>query len=80
MLSLIKYITPNFENSPLDLNMSGFKFEDLMYDLIANELKTPFELGAEIIKTERTRDGGVDIILQSPISLQLFGHRLFQEF
>lgn len=73
MLSLIKYITPNFENSPLDLNMSGFKFEDLMYDLIANELKTPFELGAEIIKTERTRDGGVDIILQSPISLQLFG-------
>lgn len=77
MLSSIKYITSNLENAPLDLRMSGFKFEDLMYDLITKELKTPFKSGAEIIKTESTRDGGVDIIIRSPIPLQLFGQNFY---
>lgn len=45
MLSSIKYITSNLENAPLDLRMSGFKFEDLMYDLITKELKTPLQIG-----------------------------------
>ena len=77
MLSSIQYITYNFEKEPFDLNMSGYDFEDLLYDLISDELRTSYNCGVKIIKTEPTRDGGVDIIIHSPISLQLFGQNFY---
>lgn len=77
MLSSIQYITDNFEKEPLDLNMSGFDFENLLYDLISYDLRESYNSGVKITKTEPTRDGGVDIIIHSPICLKLFGQNFY---
>lgn len=75
MLSLVQYVNGNIEKQELDLHMTGLEFEETIYYLLSQDLRDIllFEK-AEIYRTEKTRDGGIDIIVQTKVPLNLFGH------
>ena len=71
MLSTIQYITEQSDFS-FDVDF-GYKFEDKLYTLLANDLKPYYKFGVTIKKTPKSRDGGVDIIIRSSVSLTIMG-------
>lgn len=74
MLTAVKYVTENFNNQIWNFEDStGHVFEDYIYTIIVNELKPYYKNNLRIIKTSRTRDDGIDIYIESPISFLLFG-------
>lgn len=74
MLTAVNYVTDNFNNQIWDFEDStGQVFEDYIHTIIANELKPYYKNNLRVIKTSRTRDDGIDIYIESPISFVLFG-------
>lgn len=75
MLSAIQYITTNFENIAWDINMTGLEFEELIYNMLAYDLRKYFCQDVRLYKTENTRDGGIDIIIESAITINIMGQQ-----
>lgn len=73
MLSSVQNITQNCEDKEWDMHIKGLEFESLIYNMIAYDLNQYYKQGVDLIKTENTRDGGVDIIIKSSVSLNLMG-------
>ena len=74
MLSTIQIISDG-ELNKWDWKTSGLEFEQLIYDFIANELHFAFSHGAELVKTPNTRDGGVDLVITTPIPVTIMGQK-----
>ncbi len=74
MLSTIQIISEGALNK-WDWKTSGLEFEQLIYDCIANELQFAFSCGAKLVKTPNTRDGGVDLIITTPIPITIMGQK-----
>ena len=73
MLGAVKHITPDINNQPWDMAMSGFEFEDYITSVIEHALSKLFRFGLTVERTPRTRDNGKDLIIRSPIAFTLFG-------
>lgn len=73
MLGAVNYITPNINNQPWNLELSGFEFEDYISSIIEYALMPYYSMGLTVERTPRTRDQGKDLIIHSPISFSLFG-------
>ena len=73
MLGAVNYITPNINNQPWNLELSGFDFEDYISSVIEYTLMSYYSMGLTVERTPRTRDQGKDIIIHSPIPFSLFG-------
>lgn len=74
MLSSIQIITEGTLNR-WDWNISGLEFEQLIYDYIAYDLRYAFPNGTKLIKTPNTRDGGVDLIITTPVPITIMGQK-----
>ena len=62
---------PNLNDNELDLgNDLGLKFENHIFDILSNEMRKYYDLGAKIYRTPKVRDNGKDIILESPVTLE----------
>lgn len=80
MLSTIQIISEGALNK-WDWKTNGLEFEQLIYDCVANELRFAFSCGAELVKTPNTRDGGVDLIITTPIPIaKVFAVRQGQDY
>lgn len=51
-------------------NMLGAGFENHIFNILSKELEQYYDLGVKIERTPKTRDGGKDIIIESPVSLK----------
>lgn len=51
----------------------GNAFEEYIHSILAKELKPYYKDGLRITKTSRTRDDGIDIYIESPVSFVLMG-------
>ena len=62
---------PNLNDNEWDLgNDLGLKFENHIFDILSNEMRKYYDLGAKIYRTPKVRDNGKDIILESPVTLE----------
>lgn len=76
MLTTVKHVTKNFNDQIWDFEDStGYVFEDYIYTIIANDMKPYYKNNLRVIKTTRTRDDGIDIYIESPVSFSLLGIR-----
>ena len=73
MLGAVNHITPNVNNQPWDLELSGFDFEDYISSVIEYALVPYYSSGLTVMRTPRTRDQGKDLIIRSSIPFSLFG-------
>lgn len=71
MLSTIQHITKQDEYS-YNIDFS-YNFEDRLYTLISNDIQSYYKSDAEIYKTPKGRDGGVDLIIRSRKSITIMG-------
>lgn len=76
MLTTVNHVTKNFNDQIWNFeDCTGQVFEDYIYSIIANEMKPYYKNDLRVIKTSRTRDDGIDIYIESPVSFSLFGIR-----
>lgn len=73
MLGSVNYVTPNINNQPWDLNLSGLGFEDYISSVVEYALMPYYTSGLTIKRTPQTRDQGKDLIIRSTIPFSLFG-------
>jgi hypothetical protein len=73
MLSKINYITPSVNMQNWKLDLIGLQFENYIWNIMKRQLSNWFDAGLKIIKTENSRDGGKDIVIESRVEFTLFG-------
>jgi len=77
MLTTVNHVTEDFNDQIWDFEDStGQVFEDYIHAIIANEMKPYYKNDMRITKTAHTRDDGMDIYIESPVSFSLFGIKL----
>lgn len=76
MLTTVNHVTEDFNNQIWDFGDStGQIFEDYIHTIIASEMKPYYKNNLRVIKTSHSRDDGIDIYIESPVSFSLLGIR-----
>lgn len=73
MLGIVNYVTPDINNQPWNLELSGLDFEDYISSVIEYALVPYYSRGLTVERTPQTRDQGKDLIIRSSIPFSLFG-------
>jgi len=72
MLDIVKHITKDINSQQWTIQMSGFEFEEHVSSVIQYALSDLYTKGIKVERTKRTRDGGKDLIINSPVGFTLF--------